>query len=90
MKKLAILALVASCVAAPASAQQCVSLDRAAQIIDSAGMEKVSSGRVPDGAVVTYANPNTGQFIVTLETASASCLIVTGDSFTGYGFGVPL
>ena len=88
MKKLAVLALVASCVAAPATAQQCVSLDRAAQIIDSAGMKKVSSGRVPEGTVVTYANPNTGQYIITLETDVASCLIVTGEGFVVYGYGV--
>ena len=89
MKKLlAVTSLVVSLFAAPVTAQQCISLKDAERIIYGYGMDKVSEGRVPAGTVVTYANPNTGQYIITLETDVASCLIVTGEGFVVYGYGV--
>ena len=71
---------LASCV--PAAAQQCISKLQAEVVIENLGMSKITSGDNPNGKVVTYANPNTGKFLVVLEVEEASCLIADGVGFT--------
>jgi hypothetical protein len=90
MYKLALALIVASCAAAPAVAQQCISKDQAQAVIDNLGMSEVNSGVHPDGQIVTYANPNTSQFLITLENETVSCLIANGTNFKVAGYGVQL
>ena len=79
---------LASCV--PAVAQQCISKLQAEVVIENLGMSKVASGDNPNGKVVTYANPNNGQFLIVLEVEEASCLIVNGAGYTVYPSGLAL
>jgi hypothetical protein len=88
MYKLATALFLASC--APAMAQQCIPKEQAETVIANMGMEKATSGNNPNGQIVTYANPTTGQFIITLEVGEASCLVASGDGFKIYGYGVQL
>ena len=79
---------LASCV--PVAAQQCISSLQAEVVIENLGMSKVASGDNPNGKVVTYANPRTGQFLIVLEVQDASCLIVNGAGYTVYPSGMAL
>jgi hypothetical protein len=88
MYRLATALFLASC--APAMAQQCISKLQAETVIENLGMAKVSSGDNPNGQIVTYANPNTGQFLIVLEVPEASCLITNGAGFRVYGYGTSL
>jgi hypothetical protein len=88
MYKSATALFLASC--APAMAQQCISKLQAETVIENLGMSKVTSGDNPNGQIVTYANPNTGQFLIVLEVPEASCLIANGGGFTVHAYGTSL
>ena len=92
MKRLAILALVASCAAASASAQmQCGQSDQVDTQLESAGYQIAVSGRAGDAYVETHANPGTGQFLIIARRDNGlSCLLAAGDGFNLYRWGTRL
>ena len=91
MKKLLAIALLMSAFAAvPASAQmRCAPHSVIEELNEQHGMETANIGLVGNDAIVTYANPQTGRFVIVVRRIDGiTCVLAAGTDYEAFSWGI--